>query len=92
MDHTGSPFYEFMSFVGFVSSIDTAYYICGDFNFHVDIPGSDGKTFLNLIALCILKQLVSQPTHLHGHILDFILSPNDLDATFCVKISELDAQ
>ena len=33
---------EFRSFVGFLSSINSSYYICGDFNIHVDIPVCDG--------------------------------------------------
>ena len=28
--------------VSFVPSIDSAYYICGDFNIHIDVPGGDG--------------------------------------------------
>ena len=66
-----------MSFVGFLSSIKSSYYICGDFNIHVDVPDGDGYKFMTFLDSCDLKQLVSQPTHLHGHILDLILSPSD---------------
>ena len=66
---------EFMSFVSFVSSIDCAFYICGDFNIHIDVLGGEGEKFLNQVESCNLKQLVAHPTHLHGHILDLILSP-----------------
>ena len=59
---------EFMSFVGYLSSIDSSYYICGDI--HVDVPAGDGYKFINFFDLCDLKQLVNKPTHLHGHILD----------------------
>ena len=32
---------EFMSFVCFLSSVDCNYFICGDFNIHVDVPCAD---------------------------------------------------
>ena len=32
---------EFMSFVCFLSSVDCNYFICGDFNIHVDVPCTD---------------------------------------------------
>ena len=37
---------EFMSFVGFLSSIKSSYYICGDFNIHVDVPDGDRYKFM----------------------------------------------
>ena len=77
-----------MSFVGFLSSINSSYYICGDFNIHVDVPVSDGYKFMTCLDSCDLKQLVNQPTHLHGHILDLILSPSDQDTIVDVKICD----
>ena len=38
---------------------------------------------MTFLDLCDLKQLV---THLHGHILDLILSPSDQDTNVDVKI------
>ena len=78
---------EFMLFVGFLSSIISSYYICGDFNIHVNVPVGDGYKFMTFLDSCDLKQLVNQPTHLHGHILDLILSTSDQD-TVDVKISD----
>ena len=66
-----------MSFVGFLSPFNSPYYICDDINIHVDVPVGDGYKFMTFLDLCDLKQLVNQPTHLHGHILDLILSPSD---------------
>ena len=66
---------EFMSFVGFLSSINSSYYICGDFNIHVDVPVGDGYKCMTFPDSCYLKQFVNQTTNLHGHILDLILSP-----------------
>ena len=60
------------SFVGYLSSVNSSYYICGDFNIHVDVPVGDGRKFITFLDSCDLKQLVDKPTHLHGHILDLI--------------------
>ena len=46
----------------------------------------DGYKFMTCLDSGDLKQLVSQPTHLHGHRLDLILSPNDQDTTVDVEI------
>ena len=70
---------EFMSFVCFLSSVDGNYFICGDFNIHVDIPCTDSYKLESLLESCNLTQSVNNTTHLHGHILDLILSPNDQD-------------
>ena len=43
---------------------------------------------MTFLDLCDLKQLVSHPTHLHGHILDLILSPSDQDTIVDVKICD----
>ena len=77
-----------MSFVSFLSSINSSYHILGDFNIHVDVPGGDGHKFMTFLDSCDLKQLVKQPTHLHGHTLDLILSPIDQDTIVDVKICD----
>ena len=41
---------------------------------------------MTFLDSCVLKQLVSQPTHLHGHILGLILPPSNHDTTVDVKI------
>ena len=50
---------EFMSFVGFLSSIKSSYYICGDFNIHVDVPVGDSQKFMTFLDSCDLNQLVN---------------------------------
>ena len=77
-----------MSFVRFLSFNNSSYYICGDFNIHVDVPVGDGHKFMIFLDSCDLKQLANQPTHLHGHILDLILSSSDQDTIVDVKISD----
>ena len=80
---------EFMSYVCFLSSIDCKYFICGDFNIHVDIPCTDSHKLKALLDSCNLRQSVNNTTHLHGHILDLILSPRDQDMCGHVEICEL---
>ena len=79
---------EFMSFVCFLSSINSSYHIVGDFNIHVHVPGGDGYKFTTFLDSCDLKQLVNQPTHLLGHTLDLILSPSDQDTIVDVKLCD----
>ena len=38
---------EFMASVGFLQSFLSSYYICGDFNIHVDVPVGDGHKFIS---------------------------------------------
>ena len=44
---------------------------------------------MTFLDSCDLKQLVNQPTQLHGHILDLILSPSDRDTIVDVKICDI---
>ena len=72
-----------------INFLKSSYYIYGDFNIHVDVPDGDGFKFMTFLDSCDLKQeTVSQPTHLHGHILHLILSPSDQDAIRDVKIGD----
>ena len=77
-----------MSFVCFLSSVDGNYFICGDFNIHIDVPCTDSYKLESLLESCNLTQSVNNTTHLHGHILDLILSPSDQDMCVHVDICE----
>ena len=55
-----------MSFVGFLSSINS-YHIVGDFNIHVDVPGGDGYKFMTFLDLCDLKQLINLTICIRSH-------------------------
>ena len=79
---------EFMSFVCFLSSVDCNYFMCGDFNIHVDVPCTDSHKLKVLLESCNLRQSVNNTTHLHGHILDLILSPSGQDMCVHVDIYE----
>jgi hypothetical protein len=53
--------------------------ILGDFNFHVDDPSNTyAKKFLETISLFDLIQHVKIQTHTAGHILDLVMSGDDL--------------
>ena len=39
-----------MSFVGFLSSINSSNHIVGDFNIHIDVPGGDGYKFMTFLT------------------------------------------
>ena len=43
---------------------------------------------MTFLDSCDLKQLVNQPTHLHGHTLGLILSPSDQDTIVDVKMCD----
>ena len=50
---------EFMSSVSFMASINSSYYICGDFNIRVDGQFGDGYKFMTFLDLCDLKQSIN---------------------------------
>ena len=64
------------------------YFICGDFNIHIDAPCTDSHKLKALLESCNLRQSVNNTTRLHGHILDLILSPSDQDMCVHVDICE----
>ena len=66
---------KFMSFVFCLMFFN--YFICGDFTIHVDILCTDSYKLESLLESCNLTQSVKYTYHLHGHILDLILSPSD---------------
>ena len=76
---------DFLFFCGFLTSL----IICGDFNVHVYTDSIDQQKFLNLLDTSNLAQNVNKPTHLHGHILDVILSPCDSSFVSNVTVGEM---
>ena len=70
-----NPFYdEFYTLVEFLSSTNTSFIICGDFNIHIDTTSRDSVNFLNTLDSCNITQHVHSATHLHGHTLNLILT------------------
>ena len=49
--------------------------LVGDFNLHVeDGQNRDSQGFLDLLSGMGLQQHVNEPTHLHGHLLDLVMT------------------
>ena len=76
-------------FCGFLSSLTLSFVIWGDFNILVDTDCIDQQKFLNLLDSANFLQSVNKPTHLHGHILDLILSPSDSNFIGDVTVGDL---
>ena len=43
-----------MSFVGFLSSVDSRFCILGNFHIHVEVPEGDGAKFISILESCNL--------------------------------------
>ena len=50
--------------------------IAGDVNIHVETDESSQRKFMNLLDLYDLRQHVTGPTHIKGHTIDVVISPN----------------
>ena len=48
----------------------------------------DSEKFLNCLESSNINQYVHKPTHLHGHILDCIITPDDSSVVSNVQVSE----
>ena len=78
-------FADFLSYVGFLSSLLSSFVICGDFNFHVDTMSPTVSEFKSVMDSCCLSQYIDFPTHLHGHTLDLLMAPSKFSAISDVK-------
>ena len=78
-------FEDFLSYVGFLSSLSSSFVICGDFNFHVNTMSPTVSEFKLVIDSCCLSQYIDFPTHLHGHTLDLLMAPSKFSAISDVK-------
>ena len=78
-------FEDFLSYVGFLSSLSSSFAICGDFNFHVDTMSPTVSEFKSVMDSCCLSQYIDFPTHLHGHTLDLLMAPSEFSAISDVK-------
>ena len=60
-----------MSFVRFLSSIISVYYICADFNIHVDVPAGNSYKFMTFVDSCDLEQSVNIPIVMMTYLTSF---------------------
>ena len=72
----GSDTVFFDEFQNILSSLTTTYQnlvITGDFNLHIDTSSYCTKVFHDVLSSFDLQQLISFPTHSHGHTLDVLI-------------------
>ena len=69
-------FEEWGTFLGEYASLGIEFLIVGDFNFHVDDLENDrdARQFIDQLDECGMRQHVSEPTHVHGHTLDLVIT------------------
>ena len=79
---------EFFNLLEYLSSVSQIFLTCGDFNIHVDTTSKNSEKFLNCLESCNINQHVHKPTHLHGHILGLIITPDDSRVVSNVQVSE----
>lgn len=81
--HPATPsvfFSEFSDFLEDIVMCPEQLIICGDFNFHMDLPSeSNTVKFKDLLTSFGLQQHVSVPTHDCGHCLDLIITRCESD-------------
>ena len=89
---TDDFFSDFDEFVGSIFLKYSKIIICGDLNIHLDNPKlKNTSKFLELLSSYGLVQLVSQPTHKQGHLLDVVISSHKVIDPDKITINLLDA-
>ena len=89
---TDDFFSDFDEFVGSIFLKYSKIIICGDLNIHLDNPKlKNTSKFLELLSSYGLVQLVSQPTHKQGHLLDVVISSHKVIDPDKITIKLLDA-
>ena len=79
---------QFINLLEYLSSVSPSFLICGDFNIHVDTSSNDSIKFQNCLESCNITQNVQTATHLHGHILDLVLTSTDASSFSNVRVAE----
>ena len=71
---------DFLSYIGFLSSLSSSFVVCDDFNIHVDFASPLVSEFKSVIDGCCLTQYIEFATHLLGlRWVYFLLSPAEID-------------
>ena len=64
--------------------------VIGDFNINMDKPDSPLQSkFTHLLVECALSQLVKDPTHCMGHILDLVMTRSDNSPVHSLSVYDL---
>ena len=73
--NAGVFFHEFAEYLESIVMSSDKLVMTGDFNFHMDVPTDPNNIhFRDLLDAMGLVQHVKQPTHIHGHTLDLIIT------------------
>ena len=70
---------DFTDLLEHISSLSAPFIISGDFNLQIDISSSTTDYFSSTLNSFNLTQHIDFKTHLHGHILDLLITPSNLD-------------
>ena len=79
---------QFLNLFEYLSSASLSFLICGDVNIHVDTSSNKSVKFQNCLESCNSTQNVQMATHLHGDILDIVLTPTDASGISNVWVAE----
>ena len=83
---------EFDEFIGTVFIRFSKIIICGDLNLHLDnVRDQNTVRFAELLSSYGLQQLVKEPTHSKGHLLDVVISSNKVIKTDSVFVNAGDS-
>ena len=81
--------HDFTNLSEHLISLRNPFVLLGDFNSHVDNPNnSSARQFLDLLKSFSLQQLVNEPTHLKGQILDLIITPDSIHVRLSMPRTE----
>lgn len=78
---------EFDIFIEFVNTLNRKAIIVGDLNLHLDIPSKpEVAHFLTTLDTAGFSQHVTEPTHVHEHILDPVMSRIEENLVVCCVV------
>ena len=81
---------EWPTFLANYATIPNDIVIVGDMNFHLDIVDDrDAQRFIGILDLYGLQQHVCEPTHVHGHTLDVVITRNTSTIVSDVGVTDL---
>ncbi|XP_046564906.1 uncharacterized protein LOC124273676 [Haliotis rubra] len=70
----GTFFDDFSALLDSLTTTPGKLLICGDFNYHIDKTNDrDAQKLLNILEAHGLTQVIHEPTHVQGHILDLVI-------------------
>ena len=80
---------ELNEFLVTLVSASDDFILVGDFNIHMDLSSNDSsKKLTMLLSDFVLKQHIDVPTHVHGHILGFIIAKEHSQHVKEVSVTE----